>query len=155
MLAAQKVTELHLQTEQRISSERATMRSEADTTSIHLMNHVLTMSNRAMDNSFTMGRMAQSPGGATSSSHFLHDSSSSPEVAMLPNPGMAALLGPPLGPSPLGSSSGGGKGKGKGGGKGKGRPAIERRVAPDGHAYTMSEFVEEFGGLQEWEEAGV
>lgn len=154
MLAAQAVSNLHLQTEQRMSAERATMRSESDTTAIHLMNHVLTMSNRAMENSMAMGRMAQSPGGATSASHLLHDSSSSPEVAVLPNPGMAALLGP-LGPSPLGSSWGGGKGKGKGAGKGKGKPIIERRVALDGNAYTMSEFQQFFGGLQEWEEAGV
>ena len=53
----------------------------------------------------------------------------------------------------LGPSPGGGKGKGSGGkGKGQGRP-VERRRAPDGNAYTIAEFQEFFGGLNEWESA--
>ena len=154
MYADQAVTQLRLETQQQMSTERKAMKAEESVTSIALMNHVLHMSKTALDNSMAMGRAAQSPSGASSSSLLLPNNNSTPDL--IPNPGLPALLGPSapalLGPQPVDGGGGKGKGKGSGSGKGQGRP-VERRLAPDGNAYTMSEFQEFFGGLDEWQAA--
>lgn len=148
--AAEAVQKMKLETEERLSTERNKMKVEEGATSIHLMNHLLTMSSKAMDNAFVVTRAAQSPGAASPSPLALPNHNSG--VDLIPNPGLPALLGPSgLGPQ-VDGGGGKGKGKGSGSGKGQGRP-VERRRAPDGNAYTMSEFEEFFGGLVEWQAA--
>ena len=136
-----------------LKEEMSTFRQQEGAVQIHLVNHILKQSTKAMDNAFTMGKAAQASSSPAASGLLLDHGGGAYEPPLIPHPGLAALMMTSNSPWGVNSFDGSpGKGGGKGG-KGKGKPTPERRRAPDGVLYTKSEFENFFFGLTEWDEA--
>jgi hypothetical protein len=133
---------------QETKEEMVSFREKEGAERVCLINHMMQQSTKAMDNAFSMGKVAQASSSPLARGHLLNHRGGEEEPTLIPHPRLAALTMDSG--SPYGSP---GKGGGKGG-KGKGKPTQERRLAPDGMMYTKAEFQSFFYGLTEWEEAG-